>query len=103
MKMPIAVFHIGAPVERVLRYDRGIVLDKTDAASVLDEISRFAKEVCHIDEMPVQEERILFLGEEISFASRYRVEHLREQLLCHGYASDFFTDGRDGAMQVEGL
>lgn len=89
MKMPIAVFHIGAPVERVARYDRGIILDKTDAASVLAEISRFAKEVCHFGEMPVHEERILFLGEEISFASRYRVEHLREQLLCHGYASDF--------------
>ena len=89
MKMPIAVFNIGAPVERVARYDRGIVLDKTDAPSVLAEISKFAEEVCHIDEMPVREEKILFLGEEISFASRYRVEHLREQLLCQGYASRF--------------
>ena len=60
MKMPIAVFNIGAPVERVARYDRGIVLDKTDAPSVLAEISKFAEEVCHIDEMPVQEEKILF-------------------------------------------
>ncbi len=40
-------------------------------------------------ELPVEKVRLLFVGEEISFASRYRVEHFREQLILKGYASKF--------------
>ena len=41
------------------------------------------------NELPVEKSKILFVGEEISFASRYRVEHFREQLILNGYASKF--------------
>ena len=41
------------------------------------------------NELPVENRKFLFVGEEISFASRYRVEHFREQLILKGYASKF--------------
>ena len=37
----------------------------------------------------MENRKFLFVGEEISFASRYRVEHFREQLILKGYASKF--------------
>lgn len=90
MNMPIAVFDIGAPVERVSKYEKGLVLpcDAT-AKEVLSAIQTFANDVCGVAQMPVNEKKTLFLAQEISFASRYRVEHFREQLLHHGYPSDY--------------
>lgn len=90
MGMPIAVFDIGAPVERVNRYDKGIVLSRSlNATRILEQISSFAESVCKIWEMPLCTDKILFVAEEISFASRYRVEHFREQLLREGIPSDY--------------
>lgn len=77
MHMPVAVFPIGAPVERVKYYEKGLVLKETDAKSALKELQEFAEHTLHCQEMPVREKKILFVGEEISFASRYRVEHFR--------------------------
>lgn len=90
MGYPIAVFRIGAPVERVSRYERGLVLER-DASieDVVLSIQKFANDDCGIQAMPVNEKKILFIAEEISFASRYRVEHFREQLSREGYASDY--------------
>jgi len=42
MDMPVAVFPVGAPAERVARYDQGLVISKIDAATAVDEIFRFA-------------------------------------------------------------
>lgn len=89
MNMPVAVFPIGAPVERVVHYNKGLVISKTDPKTILTEMTAFAKDVLHYEDMPVHEKKILFIGEEISFASRYRVEHFREQLFFRGYGSDF--------------
>lgn len=89
MEMPIAVFPIGAPVERVKEYEKGLIVEHTTPGEILDHISRFAFENCGVKKMPVDHRRILFISQEISFASRYRVEHLREQLLFKGTASDF--------------
>lgn len=90
MHMPVAVFPIGAPVERVKYYEKGLVLKETDAKSALKELQEFAEHTLYCQEMPVREKKILFVGEEISFASRYRVEHFREQLHYQGYGSDFY-------------
>lgn len=89
MNMPIAVFPIGAPVERVVKYEKGTVIENGTPEQILQDISTFALEKCKVGAMPVDKRKILFIGEEISFASRYRVEHFREQLLMHGVASDF--------------
>lgn len=89
MQMPLAVLPIGAPVERVVHYDKGLVLSNDKPESILKEMQEFAKEKLQMDAMPLHMKRILFVGEEISFASRYRVEHFREQLYYHGYGSDF--------------
>lgn len=42
MRMPLAVFGLGAPAERAKRYDRGLVISQIDAATALDEIQSFA-------------------------------------------------------------
>ena len=89
MNMPLAVFDLGAPADRVKRYEKGVIITDTDAETIVSEMLSFAKNVLKCDSIPVQKKRILFVGEEISFASRYRVEHFREQLSHYGYRSDF--------------
>jgi hypothetical protein len=42
MRMPLAVFALGAPAERTARYDRGLVISRMDAPTALDEIQAFA-------------------------------------------------------------
>lgn len=89
MNMPLAVFPVGAPVARVKHYHKGMVTSGTDAKTVLSEMMSFADTVLKYQDIPVHKEKVLFVGEEISFASRYRVEHFREQLNYKGYSSDF--------------
>ena len=90
MDRPLVVFDVGAPAERAGMYDKGLVLPlDTPAETILDKIQNFAKEVCGIHKIPVHKDKVLFLAEEISFASRYRVEHFRETLALQGYASDY--------------
>lgn len=101
MRMPLAVFPIGAPVERVQHYEKGMILSDTDPETIVKEITEFAVQTLKIEDLPVHEEKILFVGEEISFASRYRVEHFREQLFYQGYASDFIQMEDSGAVCME--
>lgn len=97
MNMPIAVFPIGAPVERVVHYKKGRILSDTKSETIINELVDFAETTLKITEMPVTNKKILFVGEEVSFASRYRVEHFREQLFYRGYGSDFvqIQDNKD--------
>ena len=75
-------------MERVKRYSRGIVLKNEQPENIVEEmLSLWKKLDGHM--LPVEKRKILFVGEEISFASRYRVEHFREQLILRGYASRF--------------
>ena len=88
MGYPLAVLPVGAPVERVKRYSRGIVLKNEQPENIVEEmLSLWKKLDGHM--LPVEKRKILFVGEEISFACRYRVEHFREQLILRGYASRF--------------
>ena len=90
MDMPIVIFDIGAPVERVKTYGKGMILSTDCGAEViLSKIQSFSEQVCGLSSIPVHKERVLFVAEEISFASRYRAEHFRETLVLQGYASDF--------------
>jgi hypothetical protein len=42
MDMPVAVFPMGAPAERVADYPKGLVISRLDPAVALDEIIAFA-------------------------------------------------------------
>lgn len=88
MNMPIAVFDMGAPAERVRKYDKGLIIEKTEASYALEQIMEFAKSLT-IDCSNYNKTKYLFVAEYISFSSRYRVEHTREQLLLEGIGSDF--------------
>ena len=88
MGFPVAVLPVGAPVERVKRYEKGLVLKNEQPENIVEEMISLRKTLGG-NELPVEKRKILFVGEEISFASRYRVEHFREQLILNGYASKF--------------
>ena len=88
MGFPVAVLPVGAPVERVKRYEKGLVLKNEQPENIVEEMISLWKTLGE-NEFPVENRKILFVGEEISFASRYRVEHFREQLILNGYASKF--------------
>ena len=88
MGFPVAVLPVGAPVERVKRYAKGLVLKNEQPENIVEEMTSLWKKL-EGDRLPVEKHKILFVGEEISFASRYRVEHFREQLVLRGYASRF--------------
>ena len=86
MRMPLAVFNMGAPAERVRKYDNGLIIDKLDAKCALDKIMLFSSG--KIKKVPAEKFKILFIIEYESFSSRYRVEHFREHLAIRGIYSD---------------
>ena len=86
MNMPVMSFNIGAPAERLIHYEKGFVVDTMTGAAIADAI-----EASGLLEKSKQMERVdksvLFVSGEESFASRYRVGHLREQLFLKGINS----------------
>ena len=89
MNMPVACFDIGAPAERVKKYEKGIIIEKQDAAVVLMTIESWYQKNIHALTPVISCPKVLFIAESISFATRYRVEHFQEQLLTLGQTSDF--------------
>lgn len=85
MKMPIAVFDLGAPAERVKKYDKGLIINEMDAKCALSQICKFTQ--IFVTDKDIVNKKILFLIEYDSFSSRYRVEHLRENLAIRGMYS----------------
>lgn len=91
MGMPVATFDLGAPAERIRDYDKGLILRAPEGkrpmeivpAKALEEILAFAEKL-GISAQKSFSKRILYVAEYISFSSRYRLEHLREELLCQG-------------------
>lgn len=75
-------------MERVKRYEKGLILKNEQPENIVEEMISLWKTLGG-NELPVENRKILFAGEEVSFASRYRVEHFREQLILNGYASKF--------------
>lgn len=43
MNMPVAAFNIGAPAERLAKYDKGIIIDEISAKAALDKIIGYVK------------------------------------------------------------
>ena len=102
MNMPLAVFDIGAPAERVKDYARGAVLPLgASPAEILESLKALAKR-CGIFEQPVKRRKVLFLMELESYATRYRIEHFREQLAVAGYASDCLELEKDLKVDLKG-
>lgn len=90
MGMPIMCFDIGAPAERVLKYDKGTVLPEMSGGAVVNAVLE-KKMIEDSRKLEYRSDQILFISGEDSFATRYRVEHLREQLLFKGIASKRIT------------
>ncbi|WP_418026664.1 glycosyltransferase [Paenibacillus sp. JJ1722] len=89
MGLPIAVFDLGAPAERAKRYEKGLVISEVNAQVALDEILEFSDKVVPLMQDSLEQKRVLFVAEYLSFSSRYRVEHFIEQLIIQGVESDF--------------
>ena len=87
MGMPVMCFDIGAPAERVKKYEKGIIIPEISAELVYDTI-RNNKLIKEIANKKVNAKKILFVVQEETFSSRYRIDHLREQLIRKGIASD---------------
>lgn len=87
MGMPVMCFDIGAPAERVRRYAKGVVLPEISVEAVFKAINT-EEVLLEYKEKEKRNIRILFVVEAVTFSSRYRVDHLREQLLYQGVASD---------------
>lgn len=100
MGFPVAVLPVGAPVERVKRYEKGLVLKNEQPENIVEEMISLWKTLGG-NELSVENRKILFVGEEISFASRYRVEHFREQLILNGYASKFIQMDQTEQEKIE--
>lgn len=87
MDMPIVVYDIGAPAERVREYKKGVVISvnstpKELLTAVYDLIEKENTVVVN------ENKRELFIKEYDSFTSRYRIEHRREEKLFDGILSD---------------
>ena len=85
LQYPIASFNLGAPAERIRKYDKGLVIDKINAQAAIDQIVNFADSYIQYNEG----KKVLILTEYITFSSRYRGEHLGEELLFQGVDYDF--------------
>ena len=87
MDLPIVSFNIGAPVERISKYKKGLILKGWDEKECLKSIIDFSEinRYRHVK----NKKKILFIAEDKSFTTRYRVDHFRENLLINGINSDF--------------
>ncbi|MDD6194913.1 MAG: glycosyltransferase [Lachnospiraceae bacterium] len=92
MGMPIAVYDLGAPAERVRNYDKGLILDRhAKPQEVLSQVQEFMNQYMQSgDYRKVSFKRNIYVTEYSSFSSRYRLEHLKEELLYHGMDGDLY-------------
>lgn len=100
MGFPLMCFDLGAPAERVKKYDKGIIISKISAEAVINtlETNNFIQS---LKQIPVVLSRVLFVVEDVTFSSRYRVDHLREQLFIQGIASDCIDEDNVNKVIVE--
>lgn len=84
MGLPIASLDMGAPAQRIRKYDKGLIIEKDDPAYAIDKIIDFATNTLDIKGKTVNYKKVIYVAEYISFSSRYRMEHLKEELLYQG-------------------
>ncbi|MDD3415384.1 MAG: glycosyltransferase [Lachnospiraceae bacterium] len=99
MDMPLAVYDFGAPAERVKKYAKGCIIEHISAKDTLEAIMNFMDKQENLTRED-KSNKILFVAEYISFSSRYRVDHHREQLLLKGIASDFVELEKVGSIDL---
>lgn len=84
MNFPVMSFDLGAPAERIKRYARGSIIPSMKPEDVVLTAKAWNEKEKNI----YVDKKVLFIVEDITFSSRYRVDHLREQLLYKGITSD---------------
>ena len=84
MNFPVMSFDLGAPAERIRKYEKGYILPTMEPKDIVSTAQNWYATRQYIS----CEKKVLFIVEDITFSSRYRVEHLREQLIYKGIASD---------------
>ena len=84
MNFPVMSFDLGAPAERIKKYAKGSIIPNMTPEDVIATANEWNKGQTY----QYVDKKVLFVVEEITFSSRYRVEHLREQLLYKGITSD---------------
>ncbi len=89
MGMPVMCFDIGAPAERVARYEKGIVLPDMQIQTILDTLAHPIIEKAR--KLKNKQKRVLFVTEEAWQLEEERLRHFREQLFYKGAASDIIT------------
>lgn len=87
MKFPIMSFDLGAPAERIKKYEKGAVIANMEPREVVST----AQKLYDRNQVPYMDKKVLFIVEEVTFSSRYRVDHLREQLVYRGISSECLT------------
>ncbi len=90
MGLPIASFDLGAPAERIKKYDKGLILSDRDESVVLKEITEFVLHKLHLKDEILPAKKVIYIAEYISFSSRYRLEHMMEELLYHGIKGEMW-------------
>ena len=90
MGMPIAAFDLGAPAERIRKYDKGLILEQRDPGLVLEQIRHFTMDQLNVGSTRVNYKKVVYLAEYFSFSSRYRIEHMQEELLYQGVAGEIW-------------
>ena len=97
MGMPVACLPLGAPAERVARYEDGLVLSHMEPEGVLQQLIEFGERI----RKPYKgTDQALLIYDRASDDSRYRIEHLKEQLYCLGIASKCLRPEDVNAAQV---
>lgn len=91
MGMPVAAFNLGAPAERIRGYEKGLLLEENEPGNVLEKIQSFAENRLKLPEMQVRYKKTVYLVEYESFSSRYRVEHMCEELLYQGVSGEIWN------------
>lgn len=89
MGLPVACFDIGAPAERIGRYDKGLIIPGIDGKLALDLILNYVSK--HPLKTPETDGKVICLVEYVSFSSRYRIEHLVEELMRYGITCEIWT------------
>ena len=85
MGLPIASFDLGAPADRIKTYEKGVIISSISAEVALNELMKYYYTNL---QLPLCHKKVLFIVEYVSFASRYRVEHVKEQLVHYGINAD---------------
>lgn len=89
MGFPVASFAVGAPAERISRYEKGVVIPEIRADVAVDTMLQYLEQSVALPAPTLK--KVVFVLEYESFSSRYRLEHMREQLWCEGIPSEVWS------------